>query len=180
MALALLTVNGFRDHTVADRISWDVLASGGTMESSSSGYRMSASVGQIAVDLLVGSTHQVHSGFWNAWLFEAVGGQRYCSLGLPTTYQLSQNFPNPCGSKTTIPYALPTPSRVSVEIYDLRGQRVRQIVHEAKEAGYYAVTWDGRNDAGRRAGSGTYICRMIARPSDGREFIKSRKMVLVN
>jgi hypothetical protein len=141
---------------------------------------MSASVGQIAVDLLVGSTHQVYSGFWNAGLFEALSGERYYGLGLPTTYQLCQNFPNPFGSKTTVPYALPRPSRVSVEIYDLRGQRVRQIVHEAKEPGYYAADWDGKNDAGRRAGSGTYVCRMVARPSDGGEFVKSRKMVLVN
>ncbi len=179
MGFALLVASGFQNHADAEHVFWDVIAAGGTIESSSSGYRISASVGQIGVGLLEGSTHRVYSGFWNPGLFPAVGVQDQYGFGLPATYQLSQNYPNPFSSQTTVPFALPKPSHVSVEIYNLRGQMMRQIVHEAKESGYHVVNWDGRDDSGRRAGNGVYVCRMIARPSDGKAFVKSRRIVLV-
>lgn len=140
---------------------------------------MSASVGQVGVDMLMGTTHRMYSGFWNPWLLTPVGVESHPGFGMPTAYQLSQNYPNPFRFVTTLPFALPEPSRVSVEIYDLQGRMVRRIAHEAMDAGYYTVAWDGNDDSGRRAGDGVYVCRMIARPPDGQTVVRSKSMVFV-
>lgn len=77
---------------------------------------------------------------------------------VPTTYVLYPNFPNPFNPATTIPYGLPVPGRVVVVVYNLSGQKVRELVSGLKDAGMHAVRWDGKDDGGREVGSGVYIC----------------------
>ena len=65
----------------ADRVSWDVIAAGGVIGSSSSNYRVSASVGQTGVDLLTGTSYRTYSGFWNPlviWTFSGCKWMRPC------------------------------------------------------------------------------------------------------
>jgi subtilisin family serine protease len=75
---------------------------------------------------------------------------------------LSQNSPNPFGSATTIHYSLPRAEHVELGIYGLRGEKVRSLISGHQAAGNRAVTWDGRNDAGRTVGSGVYFYRLSA------------------
>ena len=51
---------------------------------------------------------------------------------------------------------------VSVEVYDVRGARVRTLLHEERAAGAYTEEWDGRDAAGRAAASGVYMVRVRA------------------
>ena len=92
----------------------------------------------------------------------------------PTEFRLDQNFPNPFDDETTIRYRLGAASLVSVDIYNMIGQRVRQLVSTTAEAGLYELQWDGRDDRGRALASGLYIYRLRAG-----EFTESRKMVIV-
>jgi hypothetical protein len=164
----------------ADTVSWDVIGAGGEVGLSSGSYQVSASVGQIGVELLESPSYRIYSGFWNPWLGGQVGAEDRGDLNLPTTYQLSQNYPNPFDSQTTIHYAVPTTSHVTLEIYDLMGHQVRLLEDEAREPGYYFIRWDGKNGNGRKTGSGVYLCHMRARAGEGEGFSQSREMLLLH
>ncbi|MFC1502093.1 PKD domain-containing protein [bacterium] len=92
----------------------------------------------------------------------------------PTSFQLDQNFPNPFNPETRFRYQLPEQSDVSVIIYSLLGQKIRDIVREEQPAGYYEETWDGRDSFGRDVPSGIYILQMQAN-----SFRTIRKMTLM-
>lgn len=177
--LVVLLVGGTWSQVWADQVFWDVVASGGVVGSNSGSYVMSASVGQTSVELLGGVTYRIHSGFWTPWLIDQVEVEKIGWLDLPTTYQLSQNYPNPFKSQTAIHYAVPSVSRVTVEIYDLLGHRVRLLADTAHEPGYYFVRWDGKNGSGRKAGNGVYVCRMTAHAGNGSGFSRTKQMLLL-
>jgi len=101
---------------------------------------------------------------------------------IPSSYELSQNFPNPFKPVTTIRYGLPKEERVTLKVYNLSGQEVATLVnYELKNAGYHMAIWDGRNGSGKTTASGVYFIRMRAGPSagSGQVFVQTRKMVLV-
>ncbi|MFZ0455920.1 MAG: T9SS type A sorting domain-containing protein [Ignavibacteriaceae bacterium] len=75
----------------------------------------------------------------------------------PKTYMLSQNFPNPFNPSTTIKYALPENEKVTIEIYDLLGRKVAELVNGEVEAGYHEVKFNAGNLA-----SGIYFYRLSA------------------
>ena len=81
---------------------------------------------------------------------------------LPTTFGVDQNYPNPFNPSTTIRYALPEGSSVSLVIYNILGQQVRTLVSGSQGAGYHTVVWDGRDEAGRTAATGLYLYRLQA------------------
>jgi choice-of-anchor B domain-containing protein len=102
--------------------------------------------------------------------------------GLPTTFALKANYPNPFNPSTTIAYQLPRQSDVRIEIYNLLGQKVRTLLNNRKEPGDYEAVWNGRNDSGVKVGSGVYMYRMVASdPSNGsaQDFVQVRKMILL-
>jgi hypothetical protein len=93
---------------------------------------------------------------------------------IPLNYELGQNFPNPFNPETTIPYQLGRRSEVTLEIYNIIGQRIRTLVHGVQSTGQYAVTWDGTDDAGKSVATGIYICQFQAD-----EFAATQKLILV-
>jgi hypothetical protein len=72
-------------------------------------------------------------------------------------FSLAQNFPNPFNPSTTIRYALPADSRVTLTLFDLLGREVAILVNEKQSAGFKSVVW---NAAG--FSSGIYFCRLKA------------------
>lgn len=70
--------------------------------------------------------------------------------------------PNPFNPQTSIVYDLAAMGTVRIEIYDLRGTRVRTLVAEEQPAGRHSVIWDGRDDQGHMIASGTYMARLAA------------------
>jgi hypothetical protein len=87
---------------------------------------------------------------------------------------LFQNYPNPFNPATRISYFLPVRERVRVEIFDVAGRRVADLVDEVRDRGAYVVEWGGTDERGTPVASGLYLCRLTA----GKETI-SRKMVLL-
>ncbi len=78
-------------------------------------------------------------------------------------YRLHQNSPNPFNPSTTIAFEIPAPARVTMRVYDASGRVVRALIEsEHRDAGGHAVSWDGRDDAGRSAASGVYFYRIEA------------------
>jgi len=91
-----------------------------------------------------------------------------------SSYELSQNYPNPFNPTTTIRFALPEAGEVSLRIYNLSGQLVREVVNSRFESGRHSVLWDGKDAGGRQVASGIYWYKLRAN-----DFVQTRKMVLV-
>lgn len=77
-------------------------------------------------------------------------------------FRLIQNNPNPFNPETAIGYQLPAVSEVKLNIFNIRGQKVRSMVSEKQPAGTYSVIWDGRDDSGSPMDSGIYFYRLTA------------------
>jgi hypothetical protein len=82
--------------------------------------------------------------------------------GLPKEYSLRGNYPNPFNAKTFISFALPQDSRVTLDIYNILGQKVRTLVDEKMTAGYKNVEWDGTDVNGQGVSSGVYLYKLKA------------------
>jgi hypothetical protein len=81
--------------------------------------------------------------------------------GLPSTFSLGLNYPNPFNPETVIPFELHTDSvPLRLGVYNLTGQLVRQLLDEDRPAGAYKILWDGRDMRGYRVSSGVYLFRM--------------------
>ena len=75
----------------------------------------------------------------------------------PTTYALLQNYPNPFNDRTEVVYKLPKSGMVSLELFDILGQRIETLVHGYQTSGTHTVAVSGAALA-----SGVYLCRLIA------------------
>ncbi|MGD8777329.1 MAG: FlgD immunoglobulin-like domain containing protein [Ignavibacteria bacterium] len=100
---------------------------------------------------------------------------------IPEEYGLLGNYPNPFNPSTTISYSLPVESNVKICIYDILGKLVKSFSCHAQPAGYTQVEWNGRNENNTTLASGIYIYRMeaIALDGNGKNFVQSRKMLLL-
>ena len=106
--------------------------------------------------------------------------QKFISWAVPAENDaLLQNFPNPFNPETWIPYQLREDSEITVRIYSMSGELVRELDLGHKPAGLYvnrdrAAYWDGRNASGEEVASGTYFYSI--RTGD---FSAVRKMIVL-
>jgi hypothetical protein len=77
-------------------------------------------------------------------------------------FSLSQNYPNPFNPETKISFTLPERVPVSLAVYNVFGQKVRELVNTTLPVGSYVIIWDGTDNKGNRVASGTYFCRLSA------------------
>ena len=85
------------------------------------------------------------------------------SGSFPQEYRLNQNYPNPFNPATNIRIEVPLKGkeiRTSLNVYDMMGREVRQIVDDYLSPGIHSFTWNGRNDGGELAASGAYFLEM--------------------
>ncbi|MBP3191452.1 starch-binding protein [Natronogracilivirga saccharolytica] len=103
----------------------------------------------------------------DVWGEQPTSGEQLSDV--PTEFGLDQNYPNPFNPVTTIRYQVPESANVTLEVYDVTGQRVATLVNESREAGVHTVEFDAT-----RLASGVYIYRMHAG-----DFVQSKKLMLV-
>lgn len=72
-------------------------------------------------------------------------------------------FPNPFNPQTTVRLAMARAGAATVQVFDVRGRRVRTLLDGAVEAGRHDLVWDGTDDAGRAVSSGVYFVRAVHR-----------------
>lgn len=82
-------------------------------------------------------------------------------LLIPEDILLEQNFPNPFNSQTIISFKISQKSNVFLEVLDIFGNRIKVIVKDQLQPGYYSYIWDGLNEIGERVASGTYFYRIV-------------------
>lgn len=76
---------------------------------------------------------------------------------LPTTPELAQNYPNPFNPSTHISFSLPAQARVTIEVFNVLGQRITTLADQEFTAGTHVITWNPISSA-----SGVYFCRLIS------------------
>ncbi|MCK4965422.1 T9SS type A sorting domain-containing protein, partial [bacterium] len=96
-------------------------------------------------------------------------------LNIPKVFALHQNYPNPFNPVTTIKFDLPKACMVTLKVYNILGQEIKTIIDEQKDAGYYSMKWDGRNNLGLKCASAMYIYRIKTDAG----YVKAKKMVFL-
>ncbi len=97
---------------------------------------------------------------------------------IPTVTELTGNYPNPFNPTTKINFSLKADSKVSLSIYNVRGQKVKTLVKNNMPAGWHSIVWNGRDDNGKSVSSGIYFSRFDAADDDG-DYTSIKKMILL-
>jgi len=96
---------------------------------------------------------------------------------MPVRFNLSQNYPNPFNPSTAINYQIPEKSFVTLSVFDILGNEVKNLMNEEKEAGYYSLSF---NAAEKNFSTGTYFYRMtITGLETGKVSSEVKKMQLI-
>ncbi|MDR3668508.1 MAG: T9SS type A sorting domain-containing protein [Ignavibacteriaceae bacterium] len=96
-------------------------------------------------------------------------------VAVPKDFSLSQNYPNPFNPTTKIDYQVPVDAKVIMEVYNIAGQKVMELVNQQMSAGYYTV-----NFGTSKLSSGVYIYRISANDlATGRNFSSIKKMMVL-
>jgi hypothetical protein len=157
----LLALSAAADFVVSPSV---IGSGGGTM--TGAGNTVIGTVGQAAIGVTTGPSTIHEIGFWYqpGWIITDVEDET-----LPTEHWLGHGSPNPFNPVAQLRFAVPSPERVRIALYNIAGQEVRVLVDEEMEPGFHAVAIDGDGLA-----SGVYFCRMVS----GR-FVDARKLVLL-
>lgn len=94
-----------------------------------------------------------------------------------TDYKLSQNYPNPFNPSTKISYTLPETANVKVDVYSITGELVTQLVNLKQNSGNYSVEFNTSDFSS--VSSGMYIYRISAKGISGKDFVQTKKMLLL-
>ena len=84
------------------------------------------------------------------------------------------NFPNPFNTSTTISFKLPTSGFTNLIIYNIIGQKIRELYSRTLNAGTYNIVWGGRNDNSSPVSSGLYVSRLVSG-----DRVANKKMMLM-
>jgi len=96
-------------------------------------------------------------------------------IALPKDFELSQNYPNPFNPSTQINYSLPSDSKVTLEVYNINGDRIVLLVDQNQSAGFYTVNFNNKNIS-----SGVYFYHLVAvDKATGNNFSSVKKMMLL-
>ncbi len=93
---------------------------------------------------------------------------------VPDRFALHQNYPNPFNPTTTIRFDLPVAGKITLQIFNIKGELVRSLVAGTYSAGSYTVTWDGRDDRGISLASGVYFYQLTAK-----DFMATKKLLMI-
>ncbi|MBN1293034.1 MAG: PQQ-dependent sugar dehydrogenase [Candidatus Latescibacteria bacterium] len=95
--------------------------------------------------------------------------------GIPVSFSLAQNFPNPFNPSTAIRFNIPADNQdnTSLRIYDFRGAIVRTFSIQGIKPGIHSIVWDGTDNAGNAVASGLYLYQLQAGG-----FTQTQKMIL--
>ena len=93
---------------------------------------------------------------------------------VPLINKLGNNYPNPFNPRTIINYSITKSGSVKVSIYNIKGQIVRTLVNDNKEAGRYSAVWNGKDNNNKDVASGLYLYRI-----ESLDFSATKKMMLM-
>jgi hypothetical protein len=95
-------------------------------------------------------------------------------VSAPNEFSLSQNYPNPFNPNTKIDFSLAVDSKVTLNVFDVLGQQVALLVNENLEAGMHSVDFNAF-----AMNSGIYLYKLNSENAEGKNFISTKKMILM-
>ncbi|MCK4312243.1 MAG: T9SS type A sorting domain-containing protein [Candidatus Cloacimonetes bacterium] len=119
----------------------------------------------------------VYDGGWDSEHSEPYVVEHYVDAGdilIPIRTELTGNYPNPFNPATTINFALKEAGNVTIMVYNVKGEKVRNLVDCRLEAAYHSIVWDGKDNTGRNVSSGVYFYKMKAE-----KYSSTKKMILM-
>ena len=93
---------------------------------------------------------------------------------LPSEYLLMQNYPNPFNPSTLINFNIPKSSMVSINIFNINGNKVKTLIDNRFSPGYHQVSWSGYDDNGISVPNGIYFYIM-----ETPDYLSKRKMIFI-
>jgi len=93
---------------------------------------------------------------------------------IPMANKLNSNYPNPFNPDTNIAYSINNAGKVSLEVYNIKGQLVKTLVNEQQEIGHYIVSWNGKDNSRKPVASGVYFYKMKTQ-----NYNSTKKMILL-
>jgi hypothetical protein len=110
----------------------------------------------------VNSENKTGASSWSIpWFFRVINPSGINDITIPLEYKLHRNYPNPFNPSTVIGYELPVMTKVNLSIYNTLGQKIRTLLDNEQQAGTYSITWDAKDDNGKKVSSGIYHYRMF-------------------
>ncbi len=125
------------------------------------------------------TSHTILPDYYQIPEYDIIGNQRIYGSGIDigcfeaqnqnsivevTTPQIKKfsltNYPNPFNPTTTISFDLPSDDKIEIEIFNIKGQLVKTLIKETKNAGHYQIVWEGKDNQGKAVGSGVYFTKM--------------------
>jgi hypothetical protein len=119
------------------------------------------------------------------WTFTVGSVSDKDDVGMVSATRLKGNYPNPFNPETSVRFTVgnatsgrfeiaPTSMNIVIDVFNIRGQKVRSLVNAEFSIGEYSIVWDGTDDQGHSVGSGVYFYRMVSN-----EYTETRKMILL-
>jgi hypothetical protein len=155
------------------RIERSLFASG-TAQTSTTERCFGAALGEVLAGQVTVDAFVLTSGFWAPYTCAAYVDVPVGITPAPAVFMLEQNRPNPVVVSTTIAFRNPGRGRVQLDVFDLSGRRVRDLIDRTLAAGPHVVTWDLAGRTGTRVAPGVYMYRLVA---GGKQL--ARKLVVI-
>lgn len=95
------------------------------------------------------------------------------NIPAPADFTLNQNYPNPFNPATTISFNLPKQQYVTLEVFNILGQKIVTLLNEIRPAGTHTVNFDA-SSAGGGLNSGFYVYKLTTE-----NFVQVKKMTLI-
>ncbi len=95
------------------------------------------------------------------------------------TFALEDNYPNPFNPETNITYKLGKTANIDLAVYNLYGEKIKLLEHGSQQAGFYLVSWNGKDEKGNRQAAGVYYYRLNIRNTGMKAKTITKKMVLL-
>ena len=92
---------------------------------------------------------------------------------LPNKFGINNIFPNPFNPVTLIKYDISEYAIVKLQVFDIRGRQVAQLMNAFQNPGHYNITWDAGNHA-----SGIYVVTMVILSGENTDIFRSMRKIL--
>ena len=148
-----------KDTVALDTIGYEMLKREGTPTYMLSKAKYIASAAQAPYNLGTNDLNQINWINIEIPSNSVIGGDK--NKVISDDFRLFQNYPNPFNAQTTISYQLFKPFRVNINIFNVHGTLVRNLIDDHQNSDYYRIPWDGNNSKGIPVPSGTYLGRVV-------------------
>ncbi len=151
---------------------WEQVCSGGELSSNGT-YTTQGTIGLPCTGFASDGVHTMLAGGSLGGIVVALGVDESNPV-VPREFALNQNYPNPFNPTTQISFRIAVPTNVSLQVYNVLGQEVKNLFDGNLPSGNYSLVWDGTDSEGKPAATGVYLYRLVAG-----EFSEVRKMLLL-